>query len=210
MSAPVITRHSTMGEVLEAYPSAQRALFQRYHIGECNSCGYQPGDTLEEVARRRSMLDVDEVIAFVEQAGQIDGSVGVSPGEVAAALGSDDAPRLLDVRSPVEWELARIEGATLMTEAVAQLVMRWPKHTPIVFYCHLGQRSLDAASYYAGHGFTEVRSMTGGLDAWSAEVDPSVSRYEVARDPPGGGAGLRPLRSAVSEADGYQSSEGAR
>lgn len=35
-----------MGEVLEAYPSAQRALFRRYHIGGCNSCGYAPGDTL--------------------------------------------------------------------------------------------------------------------------------------------------------------------
>jgi rhodanese-related sulfurtransferase len=210
MSATVITRHSTMSEVLEAYPSAQRALFQRYHIGGCNSCGYQPGDTLEEVARGHNILEVGEVIAFVEHAQQIDGSLGVSPGEVAAALGSDDPPRLIDVRSPAEWELARIAGATLMTEAVAQVVMRWPKHAPIVFYCHLGQRSLDAASYYAGHGFTEVRSMTGGLDAWSLEVDPSVPRYGPARDPSDGGASLRPLRSAVSEADGCQSSEAAR
>lgn len=210
MSATVITRHSTMGEVLQAYPSAQRALFQRYHIGGCNSCGYQPGDTLEEVARGHNILDVGEVIAFVEHAEQIDGSLGVSPGEVVAALDSDDPPRLLDVRSPAEWELARIEGATLMTEAMAQVVMRWPEHTPIVFYCHLGQRSLDAASYLAGHGFTEVRSMTGGLDAWSLEVDPSVPRYEVTRDPFDGGRSLRPLRSAVSEAEVCQSSEGPR
>lgn len=209
MSAAAITRHSTMSEVLEVCPSAQRALFGRYHIGGCNSCGYQPGDTLEEVARRHNILDVDEAVAFVEHAGKIDGSLGVSPGEVAAALDSDDPPRLLDVRSRAEWELARIEGATLMTEAVAQVAMR-PKHTPIVFYCHLGQRSLDAASYFAGHGFTEVRSMTGGLDAWSGGVDPSVPRYEVARDPFGGGASLRPLRSAVPEAEGCQSSEGAR
>jgi hypothetical protein len=46
MTRAAITRHSTMGEVLEAYPSAQRALFRRYHIGGCNSCGYAPGDTL--------------------------------------------------------------------------------------------------------------------------------------------------------------------
>ena len=209
MSATVITRHSTMGEVLEAYPSAQRALFRRYHIGGCNSCGYQPGDRLEEVARGHNILDVDEVIAFVEHAEQIDGSLGVSPREVVAALASDNPPRLIDVRSPAEWELARIEGATLMTEAVAQVVVRWPKHTPIVFYCHLGQRSLDAASYFAGHGFTEVRSMIGGLDAWSLEIDPSVLCYELAPDLLGGAA-IRPLRSAVSEAEGCQSSEGSR
>lgn len=210
MSATVITRHSTMGEVLEAYPSAQRALFQRYHIGGCNSCGYQPGDTLEDVALGHNILDVGELIAFVEHAEQLDRRIQVSPVEVAAALGSDDPPRLLDVRTPAEWELARIEGATLMTEVVAELVMRWPKDTSIVFYCHLGQRSLDAASYYAGHGFTDLRSMTGGLDAWSLEVDPSVPRYEVARDPFDGGASLRPLRSAVSEAEGCQGSEGER
>ena len=201
MSVTVITRHSTMGEVLEAYPSAQRALFQRYHIGGCNSCGYQPGDTLEAVARSHNILDVGEVIAFVEDAEQLDRRIQVSPVEVAAALRSDDPPRLIDVRSPAEWELARIEGATLMTEVVAELVMSWPKDTPIVFYCHLGQRSLDAASYFAGHGFTDLRSMTGGIEAWSLQVDPAVPRYELASDLLGG-ATLRPLRSAVSQADG--------
>ena len=210
MSATVITGHSTMRVVLEAYPSAQRAVLQRYHIGGCDSCGYQPGDTLEEVASRHDIFDADELITFVGHAEQIDGNLWVRPGEMAAALGSDDPPRLIDVPSPAEWELAQIEGATLMTEAVAQVVIRWAKHTPIVFYCHLGQRRSDPASYYAGHGFTEVRSMTGGLDAWLAEVDPSVPRYGPARDPSDGGASLRPLRSVVSEADGCQSSEGAR
>ncbi|MBN2192893.1 MAG: hypothetical protein JW751_08755 [Polyangiaceae bacterium] len=40
-----------------------------------------------------------------------------------------------------------------------------------MFYCHRGQRSLDAAAYVAGHGFKNVRSMTGGIEAWSLEVD---------------------------------------
>ena len=87
--------------------------------------------------------------------------------------------------------------------------MRWPQDTPIVFDCHHGQRSLDAASYFAGHGFTEVRSMTGGIDAWAVEVDPSVPRYELAPDLLGGAA-IRPLRSAVSETEGCQNSERAR
>jgi rhodanese-related sulfurtransferase len=209
MSVPTITGHSTMGEVLSAYPSAQRALFQRYHIGGCNSCGYQLGDRLEDVARGHNILDVGEVIAFVERADQIDRRAQVSPREVAESVGSDEPPRLLDVRTPAEWKLARIEGATLMTEAVTEIMMRWPHDTPIVFYCHLGQRSLDAASYFAGHGFTEIRSMTGGIDAWSVEVDPSVPRYELAPDLLGGAA-IRPLRSAVSETEGCQNSERAR
>ena len=84
MSVTVITRHSTMGEVLEAYPSAQRALFQRYHIGGCNSCGYQPDDTLDAVARGHNILDVGEVIAFLEDAEQLDRQV-VAPHLVAGS-----------------------------------------------------------------------------------------------------------------------------
>lgn len=51
----------------------------------------------------------------------------------------------------------------------------------IVFNCHRGRRSRDAAaSYFAGHGITNVHSMTGAIDAWSIEVDSSVPCYEVA------------------------------
>lgn len=199
-----ITKGSTMQEVLEAYPSAQRALFRRFHIGGCHSCGYQPEDILEEVAHRHNINDLDEVVAFIEHAEQTDRRIQASPEDVATALRSSTPPRLLDVRTPEEWELARIEGATLMTEALAQEMMHSPKDTPIVFYCHVGQRSLDAASYFAGHGFSNAQSMTGGIEAWSLEVDGAVPRYEVARDPVQGNATLRPLRSVVSQAAGCQ------
>jgi len=197
-----ITKRSTMQEVLEAYPSAQRALFRRFHIGGCNSCGYEPEDVLEEVAHRHNLADLDEVIEFIEYAEQSDRRVHVSPGDVAAGLRSEYPPRLVDVRTPEEWELARIQGATLNTEELAQEMMRWPKDTPIVFCCHLGQRSLDAASYFAGHGFKNVRSMTGGIDAWSLDVDSSVPRYEIAGDSVHGKATVRPLRAVVSQAAG--------
>jgi len=199
-----ITKRSTMQEVLEAYPSAQRALFRRFHIGGCNSCGYEPEDILEEVAHRHKITDLDEVIEFIEYAEQTDRRIQVSPVDVAAAFRSDNHLRLVDVRAPEEWDLARIEGATRNTEEQAQEMMRWPKDTPIVFYCHLGQSSLDAASYFAGHGFKNVRSMTGGIDAWSLDVDSSVPRYEIAGEPVHGKATLRPLRSVVSQAAGCQ------
>ena len=197
-----ITKRSTMQDVLDAYPSAQRALFRRFHIGGCNSCGYEPADILEEVAHRHKITDLDEVLEFIEQAEQSDRRFHVSPGDVAVGLRSESPPRLVDVRTPEEWELARIQGATLTTEEQTKEMMRWPKATPIVFYCHLGQRSLDAASYFAGHGFKNVQSMTGGIDGWSLDVDSSVPRYELASDPVDGKATLRPLRSVVSQAAG--------
>ncbi len=196
-----ITKRSTMQEVLDSYPSAQRALFRRYHIGGCHSCGYEPDDILEEVAHRHNITDLEEVVDFIEQADQADRRIQAGPQDVAAALRSGTPPRLIDVRTSDEWELARIEGATLITEELAKEMMTWPKDTAIVFYCHGGQRSLDAAAYLAGHGFKNARSMTGGIEAWSLEVDGAVPRYEIARDPQGQAA-LRPLRSVVSQATG--------
>lgn len=197
-----ITRRSTMQEVLDAYPSAQRALFRRYHIGGCHSCGYEPTDILEEVAARHDITDMNEVLNFIEEAEQIDQKIKVSPKEVAEAMKSDKKLRLIDVRTPAEWDLAHIEGATLLTEELAQEIYSWPKDTAIVFHCHHGQRSMDAAAYFAGHGFSNARSMTGGIDAWSQTVDSNVPRYEIARDMSTGRPTLRPLRTVVSQAEG--------
>ena len=197
-----ITKRSTMQEVIEAYPSAQRALFQRYHIGGCNSCGYKPEDHLEAVMHSHDVQDIDEVLGFLAQAEQLDRGLQVSPQVLAEALRSDTPPRLIDVRTQEEWELSRIPGATLNTEQLTQALMRGPKDAPIVYHCHQGQRSLDAASYLAGHGFKNARSLTGGIDAWSLEVDASVPRYESVHDPLSGGATLRPLRAVVSQAKG--------
>lgn len=194
-----ITKRSTMQDVVDAYPSAQRALFRRYHIGGCHGCGYEPDQMLEDVAHRHDITDLDEVLEFIEQADEVDRRLQISPPDVALARRSSTPPRLIDVRTSEEWELARIEGATLMTEELATEMMRWPKDTAIVFYCHRGQRSLDAAAYVAGHGFKSARSMTGGIEAWSIEVDAAVPRYDLARER-GDHVALRPLRSVVSQA----------
>ena len=61
---------------------------------------------------------------------------------------------------------------------------------------------MDAASYFAGHGFSNVKSLTGGIDEWSQSIDPSIPRYEAVRDPNTGRGVLRPLRSVVSQAEG--------
>ena len=210
MTSTTINATSTMQEVLAAYPSAQRALFQRFHIGGCDSCGYEPGDLLGEVARSHKIKNLDEVIEFIVQAEQTDRRIQMRPVDVAAALQSTLPPRLVDVRTQEEWELARIHGATLNTEALAQEMMRLPKDTSIVFHCHLGQRSLDAASYFVGHGFKNVRSMTGGIDAWSSEVDASIPRYEMAPDPYSDGVTLRLLRSVVSQEAGCRSKSASK
>jgi monothiol glutaredoxin len=88
------------------------------------------------------------------------------------------AVKLLDVRGEDERGLAKIEGVPMMDRKLAQeITSEWKKETPIVFHCHHGIRSLEAVWYLNNQGFTDVKSMTGGIDAWSCDVDPSVPRY---------------------------------
>lgn len=84
---------------------------------------------------------------------------------------------LLDCREPWEYETARIEGATLIPmRQIQQKIDEIPKDQPVVVYCHAGVRSFNAAAWLKQQGVNAL-SMSGGIDQWSAEVDPKVPRY---------------------------------
>jgi monothiol glutaredoxin len=84
---------------------------------------------------------------------------------------------LVDVRTTHERELATIEGARLLDEALHRELMALPRSTTLVFQCHHGSRSQAAAEHFLLEGFTDVRNLRGGIDAWSLEVDAKVPRY---------------------------------
>lgn len=102
----------------------------------------------------------------------------LSPREVAARLAADDPPLLLDVRTPHEYALAAIEGAVFlpMHELTARLDELDPDR-PTIVMCHHGLRSLNVARYLADRGFEDVANLSGGIERWSLEVDPSIPRY---------------------------------
>jgi len=105
------------------------------------------------------------------------GVIEISVGETAD-LWKRKIIKLLDVRAEDERALAKIDGVPTVDQELAQeIINKWQKDTPIVLHCHHGIRSLDAASYFIGHGFTNVKSMKGGIAAWSQEIDSSVPQY---------------------------------
>jgi len=102
----------------------------------------------------------------------------IEPRELAAAMERREVT-LVDVREPHEWAIARIEGARLIPlgELPARLA-ELPLAGDLVLYCHHGIRSLRALEFLRqSAGLERVRSLRGGIDAWSAEVDPGVPRY---------------------------------
>jgi rhodanese-related sulfurtransferase len=176
-----IDAQSPMREVLEEYPGAQRALFRRYHIGGCSSCGFQPTETLGQVCARNGDLKVDEVLAHIKTSHEQDARVLISPKELAELLKTNQAVKLLDVRSREEFEATHIDGSLLMSQPVVQEIMaKWPRTEAFVIVDHEGKLALDAAAYFMGHGFENVRCLRGGIDAWSQEVDTNIPRYQLA------------------------------
>ena len=177
---PGITGQSPMSEVLAAYPGAQRALFRRYHIGGCSSCGFQPTETLAGVCARNGNLDVAEVLAHIQSSHEQDEKILISPKELADWRQQDPALRLVDVRSREEFEAVHIEGSILLSQPVMQQIMAEGTNArPLVVVDHQGKNGLDAAAYFLGHGLQNVRCLRGGIDAWSQEVDSSVRRYRL-------------------------------
>ena len=94
----------------------------------------------------------------------------------------EPAPLLLDVREPGEVALAsiRIEGMESLHIPMGDIASRAAEldaTQPVVCICHHGVRSAQVVVFLTRRGFTASYNLTGGIDAWSTEVDPAVPRY---------------------------------
>ncbi len=101
----------------------------------------------------------------------------LGPKELKAMLDAGHVKDLFDIRTPKERDTARIESARLFDDATMAYAEALPKDTPIVFHCHHGGRSQNAANHFLEKGFKNVYNLAGGIDAWSQQVDPKVPRY---------------------------------
>lgn len=93
-------------------------------------------------------------------------------------LDAGDELQLLDVRTPMEWEICRLDGATLIPlQELASRVSELEADHEIVVYCHSGIRSAQAVQFLRERGFDRAANLSGGIDAWSNDIDPTVPRY---------------------------------
>lgn len=174
---PAIGPDATMADILHAYPTAKIALFIRYHIGGCTSCSYQLTDTLAEVHQNHNIKDsLETVLAAVRQSASVEAKIHISQQELAGALQRGEGLRLLDTRSTSEWQAGHLVGARPITvELTFNALDSWSKETPIVFYSNNGRRSLDKAAYFQAYGFTNARSLDGGIQGWPGRLESLVT-----------------------------------
>jgi rhodanese-related sulfurtransferase len=170
----------TMGDLLVQFPGAQRALFRKYHIGGCSSCGFGEDETLAGVCARNENLNVDEVAEHIIASHEADVAMQIEPRDLADRIARGEKVYLLDVRTREEWEAVKLADSYLFTQELMQEILANEAKTDLlVIYDHKGARSMDAAAFFQGHGFENVKSLRGGIDAWSAEVDSTLPRYHV-------------------------------
>ncbi len=109
----------------------------------------------------------------------------VRPAQLAAWLESARAhgePVVLDVREPSELQMASVkaDGFKLLTIPMGVIPPRLAEldpEQPVACLCHHGGRSMQVAAFLQARGFSHVANIAGGINAWSAELDPTIPRY---------------------------------
>ncbi len=89
-----------------------------------------------------------------------------------------DAPFILDVREPWEFDICHIPGArSIPMQQITGRLDEVPQNSALVVVCHHGARSMQVASYLANSGRAEIYNLSGGVAAWADQVDPAMPRY---------------------------------
>jgi rhodanese-related sulfurtransferase len=102
----------------------------------------------------------------------------ISPADAATLL-NDKQARLIDVREPWEFTTSKVVGSVLipMGDVPVRANQELDPEERLLVLCHHGVRSLNVTVWLRNQGFENAQSVRGGIDAWSAEVDPKVPRY---------------------------------
>ena len=107
-------------------------------------------------------------------------TLGIEPRKVQRRLDEGEDILLLDCRTQEEWITCHIKGAILIPlqeMSLRAVELESHRHRPIVVYCHRGPRSMIITRLLRHIGFDDVHAMQGGIDRWSAEIDPDMPTY---------------------------------
>jgi rhodanese-related sulfurtransferase len=102
----------------------------------------------------------------------------ITPADTKLRLDRGEKLLLVDVREAWEFEICRIEGAKLIPMgSIPANLQALDTGDEVICYCHHGMRSLDVAVWLRGQGVERAKSLAGGIERWSLEIDPRVPRY---------------------------------
>jgi rhodanese-related sulfurtransferase len=108
----------------------------------------------------------------------MENNLEIAPAELKQSLDRGEKIVLIDVREPWEFDISHIGGAKLIPMgSIPSNLQALDLEEPVVCYCHHGMRSLDVTVWLRAQGVENVKSLAGGIDRWSLEIDSKVPRY---------------------------------
>jgi sulfur-carrier protein adenylyltransferase/sulfurtransferase len=141
---------------------------------ECRACGTREITTLMDYDAFCGMSPESSTTAWTSDSPEDE----ITPAALAERLARGDAPTMLDVREPYEWGIARLPEARLVPlDTLPEVMHSLDSDQELIVYCHHGMRSAAAVAWLREQGFEKARNLTGGIDRWRREVDPSTRRY---------------------------------
>ena len=140
---------------------------------ECVICSDHP--TITELIDYENICGMDQSKTEPESC---ETNLEITPQDVKKMLDERKRFHLIDVREPYEFEICSIDGAKLIPQGEIREKINYINLTEeIVTCCHKGMRSLKAAELLKQIGYNNVKSMRGGIDAWSREIDREIATY---------------------------------
>ena len=179
-AGPVVFNPDTqMTEVNKVLPEVPTQLFKKFHIGMPVS-GYKPEETIFTVCEKHDKK-IGEVLALLNQEAGSKISPSLTPEGLKKQIESGRTDLvLLDIREKWEHDIAKIEGATLITRDTCEpFLAATPKDREMVLIDWKGDRAPSFQKWLGERGFTNVKCLEGGIDAWSEKINTHLSRYDI-------------------------------
>jgi len=152
---------------------ALRMKFREFKLRKnpgCPICGTNP--TIKE------LIDYEEFCGLRGPSEQLSEEAQITVEELSDKIGRGREVVLLDVREPMEWEIAHLDGAILMPVAhVPARMNELSTADEIVVYCKMGDRSGRITNFLRDLGFRKAKNLVGGIDEWAEKVEPEMPRY---------------------------------
>ena len=177
-----VSTETRMNDLNDMFPEAHTLLFKTFHIGLPVS-GYKAEDTVGSVCETNGKNPL-EIVNFINTELSNRQIPTVLPEELRdkmQALGSP--PTLLDIRESWEWDIAKIEAAQLVSrENNEAIINSLKKDQEIVLIDWKQDRSPSFQKWLAQRGFSNVKCLEGGIDAWAEKIETRLNRYDIDED----------------------------
>ncbi len=136
---------------------------------ECPMCSEHP--TIKE------LIDYEAFCGIAPTDGGSVREFEITPEELKAKMDRGEDVFVLDVREPHEYQIVNMNGYLIPLNDLPKRVHELDSAREIVVHCHHGTRSARAVELLRDLGFTKVKNLVGGIDAWAERVAPHLTRY---------------------------------